>query len=147
MIPDSGERVVDLRMVEYVIPAVPVVVIGRQRNPIDRKADMVSLGKIGVNAAIVLRSVKFGGVHGVVVGDVRDRSETAANAGVTRAGTGKILRAQGRGERCADVDALTSNGSAICALDKSGGGAGSIWIESSDNSVAWERKILGGLAS
>ena len=147
MIPDSGEGVIDLRMVEDVVGPVTVEVIFRQRNPVNRKADMVPDCNIGIDASVVLGRVKCGGIDSVVVRNVRHRTETAADPGVTRTGPGKIVRAQGRRQRRTNIDALAWNGPAIYPFRKAGSCAGGVRIEGSDHPVSGERKILCGDAS
>jgi len=53
VVPDDGERIVDLTMMEDVVGTVAVVVVSGQRNPVNGKANAVFTGDIGIKAAVV----------------------------------------------------------------------------------------------
>src|SRR5271163_1385375 len=131
MIPDCGERLIDLRMVENVVSAVAVVIIFAEGNPVDRKAEAVLCGDIRIQAAIVLGSRKFGRVDRVVIRNVGHVAQgtargSAACAGSTTSGVrgtrpALILCPQARRQRCPDIYALPCNRSAVHSFRKTGG--------------------------
>src|SRR6266403_1351033 len=134
-------------MVEKVIGAVAVEVILGHGNPIDSKGDMVLLGDIRIQTAIVLGSAKFGGIDGVVVCDVGHISQAAANAGISRALPSGVVRAQRRCERRANIQPLAGNRSAIHTFGEAGSRAGGGWIEGSHYAVPGKGKKLGSDAA
>src|SRR5271165_2062244 len=119
MIPDRRESVIGLRMVKDVVSAIAVEVVFVQGNPVNRKADVVLLGDICIQAAIVLGSRKFGGVDRIVVRNVGHVSQgtTRGSAACARSsapgvrGTcpALILCPQARSQRCTDINALPCN--------------------------------------
>ena len=151
------ERIVDLRMVKDVVGAVAVVVVFAQGNPVDRKAQVVLLSEVRIQAAIVLGSGKFRRVDRVVVREVGHVAQGTARSSTARArstasrvrGTcpALVLCPQARRQGCTDIDALPRNRPAVHSFRKTGGRARSVGIEGSNYTVTGERKILRGDAS
>ncbi len=82
VVPDDRESVVNLRVIEELITQ-SAVKLGRARwNPINREADMVLAGHIGIEASVVLFEIAGGRVGYAVLGDIRSVGESTADAGV-----------------------------------------------------------------
>src|SRR5262249_25838442 len=113
-VPNSGEGIVDLLVMEEVIGAVGSIhKVVRQRNPEHGVGQAVFAADVSIETAVVLRSGEVGCLLGDVVGDVGDAVKSAADAGVRRALPTWILRAQCRCQRGSNIQALTRNRSAI----------------------------------
>ena len=156
VVPDDGERIVDLTMMEDVVGTVAVVVVSGQRNPVNGKANAVFTGDIGIKAAVVLDRAKFRRVEGSILREVgyctqvlRAAAAVAAGAGVLGTGPAGILpqcdiaqRKQGWIQRRAEINALARDGGAVYALGEACIAAVGAANQGSDYAVAGEGKIL-----
>ncbi len=124
MVPDDREGIVDLGVIEEVITVSAVVVGQGRRLPVNRKADVIFAGHVGVETSVVLLEVAAGGIADGVLGDIGSGRESAADAGIAGADVAEILRAEAGRERRTDVQALPRDGCAVYALSQSGIRAG-----------------------
>ena len=71
VVPDDRESVVSLRVIEELITQSAPKLGSARWNPINREADMVLAGHIGIEASVVLFEIVGGRVGYAVLGDIR----------------------------------------------------------------------------
>lgn len=144
-------------MVKYVIGAVAIEVVFRQRHPVDGESDAIFACDIPIEATVVLDGREGGWINGVVIGDVGYSTQRAARGSTTGASSAasrvlttrpaEILRPQAGGQWRANINSLARNCCTIHAFNQAGSSASSGRIKSSQHRIARKRKILGCDAS
>ena len=70
MVPDDRESIVSLRVIEELITQSAAKVGSARWNPINREAEMVLAGYIGIEASVVLFEIVGGRIGYAVLGDI-----------------------------------------------------------------------------